>query len=266
MPSRLPEPSPREGDRSRGGVRDPPAAADGHVGEGAAAGRRAADPRSDRRQHRRCRRGRRGARRHERAQGSRGSTSGRRVTTSSIHDDGTTSNEDRLGAIGDMLFVVEQAELDDDLLVIAGDNLFEFELADLVAFWSAKGVASAVAVRDVGSLELASHYGVVDLADDGRMLSFVEKPADPPSTPRCDRDLRLPSRACAPDPAVPRRRARLRPAGPLRRLAPASRARLRLGVRRRAGTTSGTTSSCSKPTTGFASPPACRRATAYSPD
>jgi glucose-1-phosphate thymidylyltransferase len=105
--------------------------------------------------------------------------SGRKVT---VHDDGTSTNEDRLGAIGDMLFVVEQASIDDDLLVIAGDNLFEFALADFVAFWQAKGVASAVAVRDVGSLELASHYGVVDLADDGRVVAFVEKPADPPSS------------------------------------------------------------------------------------
>ena len=99
-----------------------------------------------------------------------------------VHDDGTTSNEDRLGAIGDILFVIERAELDDDLLVIAGDNLFDFSLADFVAFWRSKGTASAVAVRDVGSLELASHYGIVALADDGRVLDFEEKPADPPST------------------------------------------------------------------------------------
>jgi glucose-1-phosphate thymidylyltransferase len=99
-----------------------------------------------------------------------------------VHDDGTTSNEDRLGAIGDMLFVIDHAGLDDDLLVIAGDNLFDFRLADLVAYWRTKGVASAVAVRDVGSLELASQYGVVDLADDGKIRSFVEKPADPASS------------------------------------------------------------------------------------
>ena len=99
-----------------------------------------------------------------------------------IHDDGTSSNEDRLGAIGDMLFVVEQAQIDDDLLVIAGDNLFEFSVSDFIAFWRTKDAASAVAVRDVGSLELASHYGVVDLDEDGRILSFVEKPADPPSS------------------------------------------------------------------------------------
>ncbi len=99
-----------------------------------------------------------------------------------VHDDGTSSNEDRLGAIGDMLFVLERAQLDDDLLVIAGDNLFDFSLADFAAFWRSKGTASAVAVRDVGSLELASHYGIVALAADGRVLDFEEKPADPPST------------------------------------------------------------------------------------
>jgi glucose-1-phosphate thymidylyltransferase len=99
-----------------------------------------------------------------------------------VHDDGTTSNDDRLGAIGDMLFVIERAGLDDDLLVIAGDNLFEFAVTDLVAFWREKGVASAVGVRDVGSLELASQYGVVELDPDGRMRSFVEKPADPVSS------------------------------------------------------------------------------------
>jgi glucose-1-phosphate thymidylyltransferase len=105
--------------------------------------------------------------------------SGREVT---IHDDGTTSNDDRLGAIGDMQFVIDEAKLDDDLIVIAGDNLFDFELGDIVEYWHSKGVASAVAVRDVGSLELASQYGVVDLDEDGRIRSFIEKPADPASS------------------------------------------------------------------------------------
>jgi glucose-1-phosphate thymidylyltransferase len=55
-------------------------------------------------------------------------------------------------------------------------------VTDFVGYWRGKGTASAVAVRDVGSLELASQYGIVSLADDGRILDFVEKPADPPST------------------------------------------------------------------------------------
>ena len=100
-----------------------------------------------------------------------------------VHDDGTTTNDDRLGAIGDLRFVVAEAGLDgDDLLVIAGDNLFEFSLAEFASFWRAHGVASAVAVRDVGSLELASHYGIVALDDERRVVDFVEKPSDPPST------------------------------------------------------------------------------------
>ena len=104
----------------------------------------------------------------------------RRVT---IHDDGTTSNDDRLGAIGDIRFVLDSGALgDDDVLVIAGDNLFEFSLADYVAFWRAKGRASAVAVRDIASRELASKYAVVDLDGADRVVSFVEKPDDPLST------------------------------------------------------------------------------------
>ena len=100
-----------------------------------------------------------------------------------VHDDGTTSNDDRLGAIGDLRLVIREARLEgDDLLVIAGDNLLGFSLADLVAFWHAHGVCSAVAVRDVGSRELATRYGIVDTAPDGRVVGFVEKPADPPST------------------------------------------------------------------------------------
>lgn len=99
-----------------------------------------------------------------------------------LHDDGTTSNDDRLGAIGDLAFVLRETGIADDLLVIAGDNLFDFSLRDFASFWRAKGRASAVAVRDVGSLELAAHYGIVALDGDGRLTDFVEKPADPPST------------------------------------------------------------------------------------
>jgi glucose-1-phosphate thymidylyltransferase len=99
-----------------------------------------------------------------------------------VHDDGTTSEHDRLGAIGDIRFVVDSAGLDDDLLVIAGDNLFDFSLADYVAFWRGKGRASAVAVHDVGSRELARKYGIVSVDGSARLTGFVEKPDDPPST------------------------------------------------------------------------------------
>jgi glucose-1-phosphate thymidylyltransferase len=99
-----------------------------------------------------------------------------------IHDDGTRSNDDRLGAIGDVALVIEEAGLDDHLLVIAGDNLFTFSLASFVAFWATKGRASALAVHDVGSLDLARKYGIVSLSDEGRVDDFLEKPDEPPST------------------------------------------------------------------------------------
>jgi glucose-1-phosphate thymidylyltransferase len=95
-----------------------------------------------------------------------------------VHDDGTTSNDDRLGAIGDIQF----ARIDDDLLAIAGDNLFEFSLRDYVEFWRSKAGASAVAVHDVGDRQLAKQYGIVGVDADDRITAFVEKPADPPST------------------------------------------------------------------------------------
>ncbi len=100
-----------------------------------------------------------------------------------VHDDGTSSNEDRLGAIGDIQLTVERAGLDyDDLLVVAGDNLFDFSLADLVARWHANETASAVALYDCGDLELATHYAVVSVDADCRVRAFVEKPSDPAST------------------------------------------------------------------------------------
>jgi glucose-1-phosphate thymidylyltransferase len=94
-----------------------------------------------------------------------------------VHNDGTMSNEDRLGAIGDIHFV----GLDDDLLAIAGDNLFDYSLADYESYWRAKG-GSCVAVLDVKDPELAKKYGIVDVDEDDRITNFVEKPEHPPTT------------------------------------------------------------------------------------
>lgn len=99
-----------------------------------------------------------------------------------VHDDGTTTNEDRLGAIGDVRFVLDRIGTADDLLVIAGDNLFDYSLADYVAWWRGKGTASAVAVHDVGDRELAKQYAVVELDEDDRIVAFVEKPDEPQSS------------------------------------------------------------------------------------
>ena len=94
-----------------------------------------------------------------------------------VHNDATTSNEERLGAIGDIQFV----GLDDDLLVIAGDNLFDYSLDDYEAYWRARD-GSCIAVFDVGDPELAKQYGIVDVDENDRVTDFIEKPENPATT------------------------------------------------------------------------------------
>jgi glucose-1-phosphate thymidylyltransferase len=98
-----------------------------------------------------------------------------------VHDDGTTSNEDRLGAIGDIAFAIERGALEgEDLLVVAGDNLIGYSLAEFVAYWRGKD-GSAIAVRELDDRSLLSQYGVVELDDDDRVVGLEEKPAEPKS-------------------------------------------------------------------------------------
>jgi glucose-1-phosphate thymidylyltransferase len=106
-------------------------------------------------------------------------TGGERVAIE-VLDDGTVSNEDRLGAIGDMDFAIRQAGIEDDLLVLAGDNLFLFDLGELCRFARARGVG--IALKDLKNRELARLYGVVETDRDGQVVRFEEKPALPAST------------------------------------------------------------------------------------
>jgi glucose-1-phosphate thymidylyltransferase len=99
-----------------------------------------------------------------------------------VHDDGTSSNEDRLGAVGDLRLVIERAGLDDELLV-QGDDLFEFSVPAYVAWWRSKPQpASAAPLFDLGDLELATHYGIATVDEEDRIVRVVEKPSDPAST------------------------------------------------------------------------------------
>lgn len=103
----------------------------------------------------------------------------KRVT---IINDHTPNNDNRLGAIGDINFVLEQEEINDDLLVIAGDNLFDFSLADFVSFFKQKR-ASVLAVYDTHDKQLiAKKLGCLELDDEQRITSFNEKPEHPTTT------------------------------------------------------------------------------------
>jgi glucose-1-phosphate thymidylyltransferase len=93
-----------------------------------------------------------------------------------VVDDGTTSDEDRLGAIGDIGFVLQVLRVDDDLVVVAGDNLFTSHIADFGRL-ARERQAPLLAVRDVGDLDEMSKYNQVQTDDEGRVTFFEEKPA-----------------------------------------------------------------------------------------
>ncbi len=98
-----------------------------------------------------------------------------------VINDKTISNDDRLGAIGDILYVIENEHIDDDVLVIAGDNLFEFSLQEMQNMFNEKG--TVVAFRDVGDKNLiANKLGTADLDSNNKIIEFLEKPSFPKST------------------------------------------------------------------------------------
>ena len=98
-----------------------------------------------------------------------------------VHDDGTRTNDDRLGALGDIRLAIRAGGLGEGgLLVIAADNLFEFSLADYIGFWRTKR-GSAIAVQRLADPSLAQLYGVIELGDDDRIVGMEEKPMEPRS-------------------------------------------------------------------------------------
>src|SRR3989338_4117668 len=99
-----------------------------------------------------------------------------------IINDKTASNEGRLGSLGDIQFVVNQEKIDDDLLVVAGDNLFEFSLKEIFDFFKQKNKKTVVVLHDVKDMELAKHYGIASIGKNSRMVDFFEKPKQPKST------------------------------------------------------------------------------------
>lgn len=101
-----------------------------------------------------------------------------------VIDDGTETNEGRLGAVRDIQFAIESLGLDDDILVIAGDNVLDFSLTSFVRYAAEHGASCVMRYFEPEAKKL-SKSGVLTIADDGRVLAMEEKPAVPKSNWCC---------------------------------------------------------------------------------
>ena len=97
-----------------------------------------------------------------------------------IVDDGTETNDTRLGAVCDLLFAMEKLNIDDDMLVVAADNLLFFSFQEFVDFARAKNT-SCIMCHEQPSIEKLQRTGVVELDADMKVLGMEEKPQVPKS-------------------------------------------------------------------------------------
>lgn len=97
-----------------------------------------------------------------------------------VVNDGTLTNETRLGAIGDIQYVIEQLGIKDDLMVLAGDNLFDFELTDYVSFYERMDT-NCIATYAEDNMEQLKRNGIAEIDENQKVIGFEEKPAEPKS-------------------------------------------------------------------------------------
>ena len=97
-----------------------------------------------------------------------------------IVDDGTETNETRLGAVCDLLYAMEKLQIDDDMLVVAADNLLFFSFQEFVDFAEEKGT-SCIMCHEQPELAKLQRTGVVELNAEMKVLGMEEKPQVPKS-------------------------------------------------------------------------------------
>jgi glucose-1-phosphate thymidylyltransferase len=95
-----------------------------------------------------------------------------------VVNDHSTDDANKLGAIGDMHLVLTSQQIDDDIVVVAGDNLFSDKLGGFGEFAQSRN-APVLAVYDVGDLDEIKKYNSIEVDADGRITFFQEKPAEP---------------------------------------------------------------------------------------
>ena len=101
-----------------------------------------------------------------------------------VVDDGTSTNETRLGAVRDIQFAIDKLGLDDDMLVIAGDNVLDFSLQKFVRYAHSKKASCIMRYFEPNTAKLVK-CGIVEVDSDDRILGMEEKPAQPKSNWCC---------------------------------------------------------------------------------
>jgi glucose-1-phosphate thymidylyltransferase len=99
-----------------------------------------------------------------------------------IVNDNTLEDETKLGAIGDIDYVLKSQNIDDDILIIAGDNLFNFNIESFIKKGYNVKPSASMGVYDIKDIKTASLYGIVALDEKGLIVEFQEKPDNPKST------------------------------------------------------------------------------------
>jgi glucose-1-phosphate thymidylyltransferase len=106
---------------------------------------------------------------------------GNKVRPITIINDGSTHDSNKLGAIGDMKLVIDQANINDDIIVVGGDNLFSESLEGFGDYCREHN-SPLTGVYDVGDLNEIRKYNAIEIDDQDRITYFEEKPAQPKST------------------------------------------------------------------------------------
>lgn len=97
-----------------------------------------------------------------------------------ILDDMTSTEETKLGAVGDIQFVIESEKIDDELMIAAGDNYFTFKLKEYYDFYRSIS-RDCVCAKRLDDVEMLKSFAVASVNDAGKIMELVEKPQQPKS-------------------------------------------------------------------------------------
>lgn len=106
-----------------------------------------------------------------------GLNSSKKIT---VIDDGTTNEDNRRGAIGDIKYTIDKQNIKDDIIVIAGDNFFTYKLKDLYSYYN-KVQDNCVCVKEIDDIEQLKAFAVACVDNNNKLIDLEEKPNNPKS-------------------------------------------------------------------------------------